>query len=717
MKHIIMIFIALFVVAACTTVVTPPEFPSPDGASQELQRFSSLDELKEFLDDAQTAQNINFGMDGSFGRGVMMAEMDMAESAPMPVAPTGGQLKASSGDIASDYSETNVQVKGVDESDFVKNDGKHIYVLSRNLLTIVDAFPAEDAKILSETAMKGNGENMFVKDDRLVVFTSESSQVNMIAEYDFVPRPRYTTVTKALLYDISDREDPQLIRDYTLNGDFFQARMIDDYVYFIVKENVYHYDNFIDVPEISSKGGAVMAPEIYYFDNPERDYVFHTVASFDINQEKTGIEAKAYLMGYSNVVYVSQDNIYITYQKNIPYDHYQELNKERFYDIILPLLPDEVKSEIESIGSSDAGAWNRVSAAMEQMYERMDEDDVVALLEKIADAVEEYDAQIAQERERTIIHKINIDKGRINYDTKGEVPGDLLNQFSLDEDNGYLRVATTTQFWTRDSGRILHNNVLVLDDDLDVVGSIEKIAPGESIYSTRFIGDRLYLVTFERIDPLFVIDLSKPTDPEILGELKIPGFSDYLHPYDENHIIGIGKETAENEWGGISIKGVKLSLFDVTDVNNPKQIDSVEIGSRGTDSEALREHKAFLFDREKDLLVIPIREVLETDSNRPWRQRIWQGAYVFSLSPEKGFTQRGKISHATAWDENYWGSADAVRRSLYMDDVLYTISSSKIKMNDLGDLDMIKELDLSYSDLVYPKYGVPMIEPAVEWAE
>ena len=125
-----------------------------------------------------------------------------------------------------------------------------------------------------------------------------------------------------------------------------------------------------------------------------------------------------------------------------------------------------------------------------------------------------------------------------------------------------------------------------LNSKMETIGKLENLAEKERIYSTRFIGDRLYMVTFLRIDPLFVIDLSNPNKPEVLGELKIPGFSDYLHPYDENHIIGIGKETGTNDWGGVSTKGVKVALFDVSDVKNPKQVDSYEIGQAGTDSEA-----------------------------------------------------------------------------------------------------------------------------------
>ena len=174
---------------------------------------------------------------------------------------------------------------------------------------------------------------------------------------------------------------------------------------------------------------------------------------------------------------------------------------------------------------------------------------------------------------------------------------------------------------------------------MKTIGSLTHIAEQEKIYSTRFIGDRLYMVTFKRIDPFFVIDLSTPSSPKILGKLKIPGYSDYLHPYDKNHIIGVGKETAANEWGGVSTKGLKLALFDVSDVEHPKQIDKVEIGDSGTDSAALSDHRAFLFDKNKNLLVIPARVVKTIDVPEKFsggQQRIWYGAYVFGVTPESG---------------------------------------------------------------------------------
>jgi uncharacterized secreted protein with C-terminal beta-propeller domain len=224
------------------------------------------------------------------------------------------------------------------------------------------------------------------------------------------------------------------------------------------------------------------------------------------------------------------------------------------------------------------------------------------------------------------------------------------------------------------------------------IGSLTHIAEQEQIYATRFIGDRLYMVTYKRVDPFFVIDLSTPTSPKILGKLKIPGYSDYLHPYDATHIIGIGKETGTNDWGGVSTKGLKLALFDVSDVEHPTQIDKVEIGDSGTDSAALTDHKAFLFDREKNLLVIPARvvknEAAVTGKYGAIQPNIWYGAYVFGVTPETGFTLRGMVQHGTDNSSYYWygSSQDEVKRSLYICDTLYTISSAKILANPLDQI-------------------------------
>jgi uncharacterized secreted protein with C-terminal beta-propeller domain len=291
----------------------------------------------------------------------------------------------------------------------------------------------------------------------------------------------------------------------------------------------------------------------------------------------------------------------------------------------------------------------------------------------------------------TVIHKIAIGDKKIAYAARGEVPGYLKNQFSMDQYRNNLRVATTSDVWTR-HGQYEYNNVFVLDSAMKITGSLTHIAEQETIYASRFIGDRLYLVTFRRIDPFFVIDLSDPAKPSILGKLKIPGYSDYLYPYDRNTIIGVGKETATNDWGGVSTRGVKLALFDVSDVEKPRQIDKVEIGEAGTDSAALYDHKAFLFDKGKNLLVLPIRQVAsgqvtgaEKDATGP---RVWYGAYVFGISPETGFVLRGTVEHGTSSGGYYYygSTANEVKRSLYIGNDLYTISTAKIIATDLDDV-------------------------------
>jgi uncharacterized secreted protein with C-terminal beta-propeller domain len=274
----------------------------------------------------------------------------------------------------------------------------------------------------------------------------------------------------------------------------------------------------------------------------------------------------------------------------------------------------------------------------------------------------------------------------------------------MDESDKYFRIATTTSHaWGVTASK---NNVYILDADLKIIGKLEDLAPGEQIYSTRFMSDRLYLVTFKKVDPLFVIDLKDPTAPKVLGKLKIPGYSNYLHPYDETHIIGLGKEAVDSESGNFAwYQGVKLSLFDVSDVANPREVAKLEIGNRGTDSPALSDHKAFLFSREKNLLVIPILEARIDPSiyggsvrANTYGDYVYQGAYIFQISTE-GIQLRGRITHLQG-DEllksGYWFSSEySVYRCLYIGENLYTISGGMVKINSLSDLSELKAIPLA----------------------
>jgi len=274
-------------------------------------------------------------------------------------------------------------------------------------------------------------------------------------------------------------------------------------------------------------------------------------------------------------------------------------------------------------------------------------------------------------RELTMIYRVRIDNGNIVGEANGTVPGYVLNQFSMDEYDNHFRVATTT--WVNGGSQ---NNVYVLDMSMNIVGKLENLAPGERIYSARFMGKRCYLVTFRQIDPFFVIDVENPSKPKVLGYLKIPGFSGYLHPYDDDHIIGVGREDTN----------VKISLFDVSDVSAPTEMSKYTMKGGWSDTPVLSDHKAFLFDRSRELLVIPVM-------THSWDKYLtWQGACMFSISLSKGITFRGGISHQEPYpsqlEDNYF-----VKRTLYIEDVLYTISNKKVKMNNIENLKPINEIN------------------------
>lgn len=211
------------------------------------------------------------------------------------------------------------------------------------------------------------------------------------------------------------------------------------------------------------------------------------------------------------------------------------------------------------------------------------------------------------------------------------------------------------------------------------------------MYSARFMGDRCYLVTFKKVDPLFVIGLKDPANPKVLGKLKIPGYSDYLHPYNENYLIGIGKWTVEAEEGDFAwYQGVKISLFDVSDVKHLREIDSFVIGDRGTESPVLHDHKALLFNRDLNLLAMPVLVAEIDEAKYPggvppdvYGDYIWQGLYIFNVT-EKSITLRGGITHISDMKESLrsgygFYSKYAVERTLYIGNTLYTISSKNDK--------------------------------------
>jgi len=667
--------------------------------THDIKKISSQEELKSILEasalfEGQFFDNRIFSTRSMADNAVM--ESDGFTGAPVPAEiPQGAVAKTESG--GSEYSTTNVQVENVDEPDYLKNDSKYVYIVSQNTLSIIDAYPAESAKLVLKIALDIDSQyiqNMFLNEDRLVIFYNGQSDDEIIPQYDFVPRRSYSSVTHALIVDVSDKENPTILKDYSIDGYFSDARMIGNYAYFVTNSNIdYQYPR---LPIIMEDSVRIMTPEAFYFDNVEQFSNFNTLTAIDIFGDT--VNSETFLMGYTGSIYVSEDNFYITYQQNMPFGFYENSSRDRFFDVIVPLLPNDIQEKIKSIQKdssiSSSAQWIKISDLMQKSYNGMSKNEKEKLFEKIKDALNEYDARIQEETNKTIIHKISINEDKIEYVAKGSVPGRLLNQFSMDESDDRFRVVTTTEYYTQYQGMVRANAVYILDDQLNIVGELDQIAPDESVYSARFIGDRLYLVTFQQIDPFFVIDLSKDT-PKILGELKIPGFSNYLHPYDDEHIIGIGRDTKEIGEGRVQQLGIKIALFNVADVKNPKVIDDVIIGDSSTYSEALNEHKAFFFDKTKGILSIPItgdtKNLDESSSSKmiaPEYNR-WSGFYVFDLDNVGGFELKGKVTHSDS-DSRYYGMNNA--RTFYIDDVLYTASEGYLKMNSIDDLKGINSL-------------------------
>ena len=656
--------------------------PKKFGSQGELDRYVREHSQTSFANDMVSDVREVTGL-------AVVKQSDTGAQVPLgvPAAPSSSSRETDPGNAAQhaedgsgaslDYSQTNVQVAGVDEPDFVKNDGRYIYLINDGQLVIVDAYPGRTAAIVSRTPIDGTPEELFLNGDRIVVISDDYSYG--VTSAGLEKRPVYSTgpSTRIDVYSVADRGNPELIGGYTVDGTYFDARMIGDYVYAVSKSPLILTDEPVPIPVVRDRETKVMTPDVYYFDNPERQFVFHTISSVDIN-DPGSVDARTFLLGSSDTLYVSGHNMYISYPKPFGMQPKPTTGIDGGFMTAVLTPPTATAPDL-----SDPGIMDR--------FNRMSEDEKQAFIQGVQGA---GNGQLYEtDRTSTAIHKFSIDGGRIEYVAEGIVKGNLENQFSMDEYNGDLRVATTSDVITpRNSYQ--YNNVIVLDPWMKETGSLTHLAMNEKIYSARFMGNRLYLVTFKRMDPFFVIDISDPKNIRVLGKLKIPGYSDYLHPYDDTHIIGVGKETGTNSWGGVSTEGVKIALFDISDLGHPKQLSTYEIGGPGSDSPALRDHKAVLFSKEKNLLVLPVSVVNRSTPSLqqgmmipPYLQNTWQGVYVFGFTQKYGIVLKGMISHRDTKNEttDYHIPSD-VTRSLYIGDELSTISERFIKISSLEDL-------------------------------
>ncbi len=632
MKYEIMFGLAvLMLVAGCTQPDVEPE----EKTVVDIPKFSSCSAIAAEFKKAE-------------GRGYYGFEGEVA--VPLMTADAAGAAKSANYESAPDYSETNVQVEGVDEADIVKTDGEYIYVISNNRLHIVEAYPAEDAELVSSLELEDvYPVEMFIDGDTVLVFGQQRYYYGYEGEvaYDYYyPRGDSTVI---LMIDVSDREDPGVIREVEFEGYYLSSRKIDSTAYFVLRKWQYEvpedpgeivplYRDSNEEDEFSQVCGC---GDVGYLP-PVEAGSFVIIGAIDMEDEDAEITKEVVVASGENV-YASEENLYVA---EVEYDY-----------------------------------------------------GPVPMVER---ALGYYESS-----EKTIVHKFSLDGQDIDYLGSMEAPGRILNQFSMDEYDGYFRIATTVGHVSRSGESASMNNVYVFGEDLEMAGELEDLAPGERIYSARFMGERAYLVTFKKVDPLFVIDLSDPEEPEVLGKLKIPGYSDYLHPLDEDHIIGIGKDTIEAEEGNFAwYQGLKMAVFDVSDVEHPKELHKVVIGDRGTDSYALYDHKAFLYDAERELLVIPVL-LAEIDEEQysgdvpdyAYGDYVFQGAYVYDLTVEDGFDLRGRITHMEDDDFDkygyyYYDYGYAIKRSLYIGDALYTVSDNVVQANSLDDLGQIASVEL-----------------------
>ncbi len=674
-----------------------------------LPVVGSFDNLKKMI--PASSYSSYYYLDGGVAAG-------MPTPAPVSVPNATAAPGAATPSVpnSTDYSKVNSQVEGVDEADVVQTDGEYIYQVNKNKIVVAKAYPADNMEIVNTLNLSVDTsftprEMLLGKNKLIVIGTSyESVKVSPTIVPVVTPIPKTSAVpvastaapvsttpsastggtvkstpapsssmvmtvpptyniptynvaiTKAFVLDITDKKNIKKIRVIDIDGAYISSRKIDSVLYLATNKSIYNYIQFGDTEyakpryrdsNLGDNYNCLDYEKINYFPEFIRPNYLN-IAGLDVEDNNSELHFTSYL-GAGDKMYVSQNNIYIAETNYYSYP-------------VLLARP--------AVGITAMPAYNT---------------------------------------QNTLIYKFSIDKGESKFKGKGEVPGIILNQYSMDENKGYFRIATTVGSVFETGDNISKNNLYVMDDNFKVTGKIENIAPGEKIYSVRFMGDRGYMVTFKKVDPLFVFDLKDPNKPAILGELKIPGYSDYLHPYDENHVIGFGKDSIDSGSDQFAwYQGMKVAMFDITDVNNPKEQFKVLIGDRGTDSELLRNPKALLFSKSKNIMAFPVSlceipaeikqdTTITASTSMPQYGRFtYQGAYVFNIDMEKGFVLKGRITHLTD-DEfakinsssYYSGSSDNyINRIMYINDILYTLSNNKIKASNMSDLKELNKIDI-----------------------
>ena len=590
------------------------EIKEVEKIENDLPRFASMEELRNVLEN----NNSNSRQAKSMNQEILDDTVITSETQEQT-------------DTSSDYSMTNVQVDGVDEADIVKTDGEFIYyisnqkiyILSKNLelISTIDNINNEKEKFIPK--------ELYINNDKLIILGNYSKfSTNNISNknteiIDIDESQEILTddviinsenFAKAMVYDINKKDSPKLIREVGLDGFYINSRMINDNIYFVSSKNILYNNNLKD-----------------------EEILPYTEDSIREENKK--------MISYSDIAYFKDVNTYnymIVGGFNI--NNSEEVQTETFF-----------------------GASDNIYANKENLY-------ITEL-------------KIENNMDKTIIYKFKLGENGIILECKGEVEGYLNNQFSMDEYEGNLRVATTISkneiyYDSTDTTIVMgtnqdvSNKLTILDDNLKEIGKIENMAQDEKIYAVRFIGKIGYIVTFKQTDPLFVIDLSDPTNPIIKGELKIPGYSSYLHPYDDTHIIGIGYNTKENSSGGIVNTNMKISMFDISDLENPREMYTMDIGEEYVYSELEYNHKALFINKDKNLIGFPL-----TYNGK-------NSFILIKINLENGFEKYNEITKELNYKTN-------INRGIYINSVFYTLAENEIISYDLNTMKEQNKLELN----------------------
>ncbi len=529
-----------------------------------------------------------------------------------------------------EYGKTNEQVAGVSEADIIKNDGKYLYVVEPSDAdwgAFWDAVNEETKDDLEETtagndAQSTPGYNPEEKTNEEVI-TENTEQV--VLEKDSQGRP-------ILPYDCAIA-----VIEPDANGKMKKVASInvakpdnEDIYYMEITEMYVKGNDLIIIANCNEYGeeeeNHYRYYDSYYFGSYDTDLTM--AACFDISDKTAPVEKWRF---YQDGDYISSR--LIGNQFVLLSSYYVDITRDE-EEVVSDCIPTFAcgNDEMKRIAVNDVCVMEEITDTSYLFATTLDINDknsvknqavlgagsdVYCTTENLYAVSTRYKNEgivgevFGVTTYTTKIYKFDIRNYNISYLGCGEVEGFTLNQFSIDEYNGYLRIATSTGSWGVD----ILNKVYVLDSDLNVVGKIEGIAPGETIKSVRFTGDTGYVVTFEQTDPLFVIDFSDPKNPVIKGELKIPGFSTYLHPVGKNLVLGVGVDGDENG----QTNGLKVSLFDVSDPTNPVESYKVTIPATSdsyayshVDSQAYFTHKALCWDDATKTMYIPYSKRNET---------------------------------------------------------------------------------------------------------